>query len=328
MPDFLISYTSADQAWAEWIGWILEEEGFSVSLQAWDFVPGSNFALEMQRAASTAQRTIAVLSPDYLKSRFAASEWAAAFTQDPDGLRRSLVPIRVRECSVDGLFRAVVYIDLVGLDPGTARQRLLDGLRSARAKPSGPPPFPGASTAAAASGAAERKLIGAENAGAETRTTKQSRYMPKVRRSISDLDRRRFVKSAFEIIRKHFEEALGDLSRNPGVDIDFTLVTSNKFTVEVFVRGSSRSRCKIWIGGLSGENGIAFSEGRLDAGDNSYNDVLSITEQEGDLVLEATMGSVFASGKVTAGLHLNRLTAEDAAEYLWRRFASPIEQVR
>jgi len=96
MPDFFISYTAADKAWAEWIGWTLEDAGFSVTLQAWDFVPGSNFALEMQRAAATAPRTIAVLSPDYLKSRFAAPEWAAAFAQDPEGLKRSLVPVRVR----------------------------------------------------------------------------------------------------------------------------------------------------------------------------------------------------------------------------------------
>jgi hypothetical protein len=43
-----ISYTSANERWAEWIGWILEEQGFSVRLQAWDFAAGSNFVLEMQ----------------------------------------------------------------------------------------------------------------------------------------------------------------------------------------------------------------------------------------------------------------------------------------
>ena len=62
-------------AWAEWVGWLLEKAGARVILQAWDFVPGSNFVLEMQRAAASAGRTIAILSPDYLKSRFAAPEW-------------------------------------------------------------------------------------------------------------------------------------------------------------------------------------------------------------------------------------------------------------
>ena len=76
--DYFVSYTSADRAWAEWIAWILEEEGASVIVQAWDFTPGKNFVLEMHRAAERATRTVAVLSPDYIRSSFAAPEWAAA----------------------------------------------------------------------------------------------------------------------------------------------------------------------------------------------------------------------------------------------------------
>ncbi|HEV8552770.1 MAG TPA: toll/interleukin-1 receptor domain-containing protein [Casimicrobiaceae bacterium] len=53
-PDFFVSYTSADLAWAEWIGWVLEEKGMSVVLQAWDFATGSNFVLEMDRASGQA----------------------------------------------------------------------------------------------------------------------------------------------------------------------------------------------------------------------------------------------------------------------------------
>ncbi len=35
MSDFFVSYTKADEQWAEWIGWVLEEAGFAVTLQAW-----------------------------------------------------------------------------------------------------------------------------------------------------------------------------------------------------------------------------------------------------------------------------------------------------
>ena len=96
MPDFLSKLTSMDRAWAEWLGYVLEEEGFSVIIQAWDFRPGSNFVLEMQKAASEADRNVMVLSPDYLKSQFTSSEWAAAFAHDPKGLERKLVPVIVR----------------------------------------------------------------------------------------------------------------------------------------------------------------------------------------------------------------------------------------
>lgn len=49
MKDFFISYNKADRTWAEWIAWQLEEARYSVVVQAWDFRPGSNFVLEMQR---------------------------------------------------------------------------------------------------------------------------------------------------------------------------------------------------------------------------------------------------------------------------------------
>ena len=68
--DFFVSYNKADRSWAEWTAWQLEEEGYTTAIQAWDFRPGSNFVLEMQKAASNAERTIAVLSQDYLDAEF------------------------------------------------------------------------------------------------------------------------------------------------------------------------------------------------------------------------------------------------------------------
>ena len=85
MKDFFISYNSADKNRAEWIAWQLEEASYTTIIQAWDFGPGENFVLAMQRAATEAKRTIAVLSPDYLTAQFTAPEWAAAFVQDPTG---------------------------------------------------------------------------------------------------------------------------------------------------------------------------------------------------------------------------------------------------
>jgi hypothetical protein len=92
MSDVFVSYTNADEAWAEWIAWVLEDAGLAAVFQKWDFRPGGNFVLEMQRAAAAAERTIAVLSPDYLQSAYAAPEWAAAFARDPRGLQRIMVP--------------------------------------------------------------------------------------------------------------------------------------------------------------------------------------------------------------------------------------------
>ena len=142
MTDFFVSYNKADGGWAEWISWQLEEAGYEVVIQAWDFRPGSNFVLEMQKASADAQRTIAVLSPDYLTSEMTQPEWAAAFVQDPTGSNRKLVPVRVRECDVEGLLGSIVYIDLADHPETAAKAALLDGVAEGRSKPDTAPAFP------------------------------------------------------------------------------------------------------------------------------------------------------------------------------------------
>jgi len=77
--DFFVSYAQADRAWAEWIAWILEEDGHGVLVQAWDFVPGTNWVQGMQAGTRDAARTIAVLSRDYLESVYGGAEWQVVF---------------------------------------------------------------------------------------------------------------------------------------------------------------------------------------------------------------------------------------------------------
>ena len=95
--DFFISYTASDRAWAEWVVRQLKEAGYTVTLQAWDFRPGMDFLHEMQRATTSARRTIAILSPAYLASEFGEAEWRTIFARDPTGERGLLVPVRVRD---------------------------------------------------------------------------------------------------------------------------------------------------------------------------------------------------------------------------------------
>jgi len=110
MRNFFISYNKADLAWGEWIAWHLEESTYTTMLQAWDFRPGFNFVLMMQQATIEAERTIAVLSPDYLTARFTLPEWAAAFAQDPTGENGVLMPIRVRDCNLKGLIPQIIWV--------------------------------------------------------------------------------------------------------------------------------------------------------------------------------------------------------------------------
>jgi len=144
--DFFISYTSVDRPWAEWIAWQLEESGYRVLIQAWDFVAGSHWVNQMNQAMQESARTLAILSPEYLSSAFAKAEWQEAFRSDPEGLERRLIPVRVAPCERPGLLGQVVSFDLFGLVALAAKQRLLEHVKGSeigRAKPLAEPTFPG-----------------------------------------------------------------------------------------------------------------------------------------------------------------------------------------
>jgi hypothetical protein len=119
--DFFVSYTSADRAWAEWIAWQLEGEGYRVVLQAWDFAPGRDWAHEMQQATATAERVVAVLSAAYLQSAHGEAEWRVFYAQDPSAERGLLLPVRVDKVDPPGLLKTRIYVDLVDHDAAGAR---------------------------------------------------------------------------------------------------------------------------------------------------------------------------------------------------------------
>ena len=144
--DFFISYTGVDRGWAVWIAWQLEEAGYRTLIQEWDIVPGTNWYAVMEHGVQNCERTIALLSPAYLSSAYGSQERQAAQRQDPAGLGRKLVPIRIAPCEQPGLLGAVVSFDLFDLSPDRAREVLLEkiaALLTGRSKPHLPPAFPG-----------------------------------------------------------------------------------------------------------------------------------------------------------------------------------------
>ena len=136
--DFFVSYTQADRAWAEWIAWLLEEDGHSVLIQAWDFVAGDNWVQRMRDGVAGSKRTIAVLSPDYLESEYGTAEWEAAWAADPLGAKHKLLPVMVRETEWPDLLGQVVGVKLYGVPEAQARARLrtmVAGALTGRVKP-------------------------------------------------------------------------------------------------------------------------------------------------------------------------------------------------
>jgi hypothetical protein len=89
----------------------LEAAGYTTIFRGWDFRAGGNFIVEMQQAATEANRTIAVLSQKYLESFFTQPEWGAAFAQDSLDRTQKLLPVRIAPCQLTGMPASIVYLD-------------------------------------------------------------------------------------------------------------------------------------------------------------------------------------------------------------------------
>ncbi|MEU4732480.1 TIR domain-containing protein, partial [Streptomyces sp. NPDC023588] len=148
--DFFISYSPADEPWAAWIAWTLEEAGYRTVVQAWDFVPGTNFIDFMDRGVSESVAVIAVLSRHYERSTYGRMEWQAALRASPESPERRLLTVRVDEIPIEGLLATITYVDLVGVaDTDAARSLLLTRVGQAvdgHARPGRRPGFPGSAS--------------------------------------------------------------------------------------------------------------------------------------------------------------------------------------
>ena len=140
--DFFISYTEADRVWAEWIAVELEQAGYTVIVQAFDFRPASDFLRQMEDAVKTARRMLAVVSPAYFASDYCLLEWRAGISKDPQGQHRYLLPVRVTAFTLPDLYTTRVYTDLVGHMETVARRKLLAAAQEHRPHPTGRP-YPG-----------------------------------------------------------------------------------------------------------------------------------------------------------------------------------------
>lgn len=135
--DFFISHHKIDIEWAEWIARQLDKEDYAIMLPSWDILPGTDSVAEREKAIDAYERTMGVLSPDYLQDAETRREYTTAFN------KQKFLPVRVRECKPTGFLETIVPIDLVGLIERKARAALLSGVKHGRVIPTKPPLFPG-----------------------------------------------------------------------------------------------------------------------------------------------------------------------------------------
>jgi tetratricopeptide (TPR) repeat protein len=151
VPDrILISHAVRDRAWAEWARWHLETAGFPTELDDVDWAPGTNVVEAMHRALRRDNPLLVLLSAAYLgPDQFTTDEWTARLAQRRRDPKAKLIPLRVENVDLDGLWAPILVPELFGLPPDEAVALLLDAVsRVVDPVPKGqraavPPPFPG-----------------------------------------------------------------------------------------------------------------------------------------------------------------------------------------
>jgi TIR domain/Tetratricopeptide repeat len=147
--DFFVSHAGADRAWAEWVAWQLNDAGYTVELDIWDWAAGQNFMTAMSDALGRCDRIVALFSAAYFdRSRYTAEEWSAAALHMPGTGDNRLVPVRVAEvpaADVPAVLQPLVFRDLFGVSEEQARQILLEAVEGPR-RPDRKPVFPAQGT--------------------------------------------------------------------------------------------------------------------------------------------------------------------------------------
>jgi hypothetical protein len=147
--DFFVSHAGADRAWAEWVAWQLDEAGYTVELDVWDWAAGRNFITAISDALDRCDRVVALFSAAYFeRERYTTEEWSAAALHVPGTGEGRLVPVRVEDvpaAEMPGVLRPPVFKDLFGVGEGQARQVLLEAVKGPQ-RPDRQPVFPGRGT--------------------------------------------------------------------------------------------------------------------------------------------------------------------------------------
>jgi hypothetical protein len=145
----------------------------------------------------------------------------------------------------------------------------------------------------------------------------------RVAKRFTDQDKDQFLHEAFDYIAKFFEGSLAELStRNPGIEGGFRRIDANRFTAVAYRNGEAVARCAIRLGDRTGYmSGITYSHDDS-AADGSYNESLSVENDDQTLYLRPLGMSMMRRG----GREQNKLSMEGGAELYWDLFVEPLQR--
>jgi hypothetical protein len=208
-----------------------------------------------------------------------------------------ILPIRVDDTNVPGIAETMGYRDM--------RQHSLESIASTLEKK--------LAKSKGQHSKARNPKISSPGKRLATSSPFDSIPMPTIERTFTQLEKDRFAKAAFETVRKYFQQALKQLKEHDReIETDFTKINNLEFTSRIYVKGTPKCECKIWLGD---RNTIYYSgELRDFSQGHSYNESLTVEANKEELRLRI---SGFGLG-MGVPVEERLVTKERGAEYLWK----------
>ncbi|MBU2623206.1 MAG: TIR domain-containing protein [Proteobacteria bacterium] len=111
-PTVFISYSHKDKDWVRnWLVPKLEAEGIQTHIDYRDFEIGVASVINMERAVEKCAKTLLVLTQHWTESEFTQFEGIMVQTEDPIGLRKKILPLKLDDCSLPKRLQILTYAD-------------------------------------------------------------------------------------------------------------------------------------------------------------------------------------------------------------------------
>jgi hypothetical protein len=114
LKDIFLSYNKADKKWVHTLAAQIESETLdgtpgtrklTVFLDEWDMDTGDNIINKMNEGLKVSRFFAVVMSPEFFGSGWTNFEWTHVVSQDPTNAKRRIIPIFLRDVSLDGKLR-------------------------------------------------------------------------------------------------------------------------------------------------------------------------------------------------------------------------------
>lgn len=291
--DVALSFAGENRNYAEELAGILKQNSVKVFYDNFELsnLWGKNLYDHLSEIYSKKARfCVMFLSKEYAEKSWTTLERQNAQARAFKENQEYILPIKIDDTEIPGIPSTIGYLDLRRISIEVIARSLL-------------------------------KKLGINKIDVVKEEGNDDLILPQIKKEFSDLDKDKFIKESYVVIKDYFIKASKNLeTKIAGAKIELDDITKYKFVTKIYLNGKLMNQCKIWIGGMMSGNSISYSEGQFDIHqDSSLNDSLSIKTDENSIYLVPLGTSFFSNTKIP-----EKASPQDASKYYWQRFINPL----